>query len=49
MVTIEVIFQQNAIQLLSAVLVPIESPVYLVPVPRNIYMLSDAALDPLYA
>ena len=51
-VTIQVASNHQAIQLFSTVLVPIQEPMVLVPISamsRPIYMLTDAALDPLYS
>ena len=48
-VTIEVVSQNQGIQLFSSVLVPLSEPITVVPIGRRAYMLSDAALDPLYS
>jgi hypothetical protein len=45
---VEIASQQQAIQLFSTVLVPVQEPIVAVPMGRNVFMLVDAALDPLY-
>jgi hypothetical protein len=47
-VIVEIVSHQQAIQLFSSVLVPVKEPVIAVPMGRNVFMLVDAALDPLY-